>query len=122
MAFTTAGATAALDAIFNNTALQKSARYLKLHTGDPGPDGTDNPAADTTRKAITGAAASAGVFTSTNDLAWTPYGANETVTHGSVWDAATAGNCLLTGELESPQGLVIGNHCTSPAGQAIFTG
>jgi hypothetical protein len=47
---------AILDALFNNTSLAVAARYVKLHTGDPGEAGTANAAGETTRKSVTGAA------------------------------------------------------------------
>ena len=70
---------AILDALFNNASLAKSARYVKLHTGDPGETCTANAAAETTRKSLTGAAASGGVFTSVNALNWATYPAAETI-------------------------------------------
>ena len=42
-----------------NTSFAVANPYVKLHLGDPGEDGTANPAAETTRKAITFSAASA---------------------------------------------------------------
>lgn len=107
---------ALLDALFNNTALQKSARYVKLHTGDPGEDGTANAATETTRKSVTGAAASGGTFTSVNDLIWTSVAATETYSHISIWDASSAGNCLWTGALTSAKSVNAGDTFTIPTG------
>lgn len=63
MSISNFGENAILDAIFNNTALQEASRFVKLHIGDPGEAGTANAAAETTRKSVTGAAASGGTFT-----------------------------------------------------------
>ena len=107
---------AILDAIFNNSALQKSARYVKLHTGDPGEAGTNNAAGETTRKSVTGAAASGGTFTSVNDLIWTNVSTSETYSHISIWDDPTAGNCLWTGALTASKAVNAGDTFTIPTG------
>jgi hypothetical protein len=112
---------AMLDALYNNIALQKSARYLKLHIGDPGEDGLNNAAAETTRKSITGAAASGGVFTSVNDLVWTNVAATETYSHASIWDASTAGNCLWVGALAAAKAVNAGDTFTIPIGSLTVT-
>ena len=116
--------TKVMDAIFNNVspaALQLANRYIKLHVGDPGEDGTANAATETTRKALTGAASSNGVFTSTNDLAWTDVAGTETYTHVSLWDASTGGNCLWTGALTASKAVNQHDNFTIPAGSAVAT-
>ncbi len=107
---------AILNAIFNNTSLAKASRYAKLHTGDPGEAGTNNAAGETTRKSITGAAASSGTFTSVNDLAWTAVSTSETYSHISLWDDPTAGNCLWTGALTASKAVNSGDSFTIPSG------
>lgn len=107
---------AIINAIFNNVALQKANRYVKLHIGDPGEAGTSNAAGETTRKSVTGAASSSGQFTSVNDLAWTNVSTSETITHISIWDDPTAGNCLWTGALTASKALVAGDTFTIPTG------
>ncbi len=107
---------AILNAIFNNASLAKSARYAKLHIGDPGEAGTSNAAGETTRKSITGAAASSGTFTSVNDLAWTNVSTSETYSHISLWDDPTAGNCLWTGALTASKAVNSGDSFTIPTG------
>lgn len=85
-----------------NTSFAVAATYVKLHTGDPGEDGTANAATETTRKAVSFAAASAGSMASTGGaVEWTSVPAAETFSHWSLWDASTAGNCLWTGALSS---------------------
>jgi hypothetical protein len=73
--------------------LDTLAPWLKLHTGDPGSAGTANASAETTRKAITYAAASAGSKAANGTLpSWASWSAGtETITHVSRWSASTAG-------------------------------
>lgn len=108
-----------INAIFNNAspaALQLSARYIKLHTGAPGVNGTSNAAGETTRKSITGAASSAGVFTSVADLIWTSVSTSETYSHVSLWDDVSAGNCLWQGSLTTPVAVTSGSTFTISTG------
>ena len=79
--------------------------YVKLHTGDPGASGTTNASAETTRKEITWSGApSSGVLTMTGTLSWASWTAGtSTISHVSLWDAATAGNFLWSGELSIPR-------------------
>jgi hypothetical protein len=107
---------ALLDALFNNTSLAKAARYVKLHTGDPGEAGTNNAATETTRKSVTGAASAAGTFTSVNDLIWTNVAGTETYSHISIWDDPTAGNCLWTGALTASKAVNAGDTFTIATG------
>lgn len=113
-----------MDAIFNNTtpaAIQLAARYVKLHIGDPGDVGTANPAAETTRKSVTGAASSGGVFTSVNDLIWTNVAGTETLSHISIWDASSNGNCLWTGALSASKAVTAGDTFTIATGSLTVT-
>lgn len=74
--------------------------YVKLHTGDPGAAGTANASAETTRKQVTWAAASAGSKAMSGTLSWTSWPAGtETLSHISIWDNPTAGNVLWSGSL-----------------------
>ena len=83
--------------------------YLQLHTGDPGEAGTSNVASESTRKAVSFAAASGGSMASSGTVEWTNVAATETVSHWSLWDASTSGNCLWSGALASSAGLVAGD-------------
>lgn len=122
MSLSNYGEAACLNAMFNNVAFQKAARYVKLHTGDPGEDCTANAATETTRKSVTGAAAvsGAGTFTSVNDLAWTNVAASETYTFASVWDDPTAGNPLIYGPITANP-VTAGDSFTIPAGSLVAT-
>lgn len=84
-----------------NTSFAVSATYLKLHTGDPGEDGTANAATEATRQAVSFSAASSGSMASSATVTWTNVSTTETYTHWSMWDASSSGNCLWTGSLAS---------------------
>lgn len=88
-----------LDAIGNNVSFAVAATYVKLHIGDPGEAGTSNAAGNTTRQAVTFAAAASGAMASDADITWTNVSTSETYTHFSLWDDPTAGNCLWTGSV-----------------------
>jgi hypothetical protein len=94
--WSTATANAILDATFRGEAYSYPAVWLKLHVGDPGPNGTANPASETTRKNVTAAIASGGANTSTVLLQWTNVPASETFTHATFWDDSAAGNFILS--------------------------
>lgn len=85
-----------------NTALDNLGTaypWIKLHVGAPGAAGTSNPAAETTRKQATWAAASAGAKTSSADLSWTNVAGTEDFTHFSAWSASSAGNFGFSGTI-----------------------
>lgn len=99
-----------LDLVFNATSYAgTSTQYVKLHLGDPGEAGTANAAVHTTRATVTFGAASGGSISNDSLVTWTSYSANETVSHISLWDAASAGNCLWTGPLTASKALTIGD-------------
>lgn len=83
--------------------------YVKLHTADPGEDGTTAAAANTTRQAVTWAAASGGSKASSATLTWTSVPNTETYSHWSLWDNVSAGNCLWTGALSSSVAVTAGD-------------
>jgi len=105
------------DALMNHirpggaTLTQAANLYIKLHTGDPGEDGTAAASAETLRKVISFGASSGGVITSTGTISWTAWSAgSETISHISVWDNLTAGNCYGSGALAASQAIVNGNQ------------
>jgi hypothetical protein len=109
-----------LDAAFNNGSYAVAQAYIKLHVGDPGANGTANAATETTRKAISAAAASGGTITTDADLAWTLVGGSEDYTHFSVWDHLTAGNFLWSGTMTA-NAVTAGDSFTIPAGDLDFS-
>ena len=105
--FSTFGANSVLDGTGIPATL-----YLKAHLGNPGAAGSSTPgpagaagtanaAAETTRKAFTRSAASAGATSNPALLQWTSAAATENWTHWTAWDAATAGNCWMVGDLSA---------------------
>lgn len=89
--------------------------YAKLHTGDPGEDGTSNAAGNTTRKEVTFGAASGGVISLSNTPSWTSVSTTETYSHVSIWDNLTVGNCLGSGALSSSVAVTAGDTFTLSA-------
>jgi len=83
--------------------------YIKLHTADPGEDGTTAAATEATRKAVTWAAAASGSKASSATMTWTSVSTTETYTHWSAWDSLTVGNCLWTGALSSSAAVTAGD-------------
>lgn len=104
------GENAALDALLAGT------HYVKLHTGNPGEDATANAATHTTRAAITFAAAIGGVAESATDADFTNAAADETYSHISIWDAASAGNPIAYGVLSTPKAVTTTDNFSMPAG------
>jgi hypothetical protein len=88
-----------LNAIGNATAFSVTTVYIKLHVGDPGINGTTNPAVETTRKAVSFAVASAGSIASDADITWTNIAGSEDATHFTAWDNLTTGNFLFSGTI-----------------------
>jgi len=84
--------------------------YAQLHTGDPGEDGTANVASETTRKSLTWNAASGGSMATSAAASWTSVAATETLTHFSLWDASSSGNCLFAGALSASASVVAGDN------------
>lgn len=91
--FGTAGGNTALD------ALAAAYPWIKLHIGSPGSAGTSNPAAETTRKQTTWAAASGASVANSVALSWTAVAGSETYTHFTAWTASTAGTFGFSGSV-----------------------
>lgn len=72
--------------------------YAQKHVGDPTEAGTAFPSTVTTRDEVELSAAAGAATVLTADMNWLST-AVETVTHLSVWDAATAGHCVAVVEL-----------------------
>jgi hypothetical protein len=88
-----------LDALGNATAFSVTTPYIKLHVGDPGANGTSNPATETTRKSVSFGVASAGSIVSDADITWTNIAGSEDATHFTAWDNLTTGNFLFSGTI-----------------------
>lgn len=92
-----------------NTSFAVANSYVKLHTGDPGEDGTANAATETTRKLVSWSSASSGSKASSATLSWTNVAATEVYSHWSLWDNSTAGNCLWSGSLSASASVTAGD-------------
>ena len=79
--------------------------FVKLHTADPGAAGATAPSGVVTRNAAVFNAAAGGALSLSTLGAYTMTGA-ETISHISVWDAATVGNFLFSGALTTPKAVV----------------
>jgi hypothetical protein len=90
-----------LDALGNAIAFSVTDVYIKLHVGDPGANGTSNPATETTRKVVTFGVASNGSIASDLAATWTNIAGSQDATHFTVWDNLTAGNFLFSGTITS---------------------
>jgi hypothetical protein len=88
-----------LNALGNNTSFAVAQVYVKLHVGDPGANGTANPATETTRKAVSFGVASAGALASDADVSWTNIAGSEDANHFTAWDSLTTGNFLFSGTI-----------------------
>lgn len=97
----TAHAHAIINVLRGTTYTAPAGVHVKLHTGDPGPAGTANASATTTRMQMTLAAPSAGSSAS-SAMSWTSWvPAAETITHFSIWDNTTAGTFMQSGALSA---------------------
>lgn len=85
-----------LDHTLRNTAYTPPTTvYAKIHTsaGEPGAAGTSNASAQTTRVAVSFAAASGGSSSMSAAIDFT-LNASETIAYVTFWDASTSGNFL----------------------------
>ena len=92
-----------------NSSCAVAQPYVKLHTGDPGEDGTNNAATESTRKSVSFSAASSGSMASSATVTWTNVSTTETYSHWSLWDASSSGNCLWTGAFSSSASVTAGD-------------
>ena len=108
-------ANALLDSVGNATSFSVANVYVKLHIGDPGANGTANPATETTRKACTFAAASGGSLSSDADVSWTNIAGSQDATYFTAWDNASTGNFLFSGTMTG-NAYTAGDTFTIPSG------
>lgn len=112
-----------LDALTGRTTYTANAAfYVKLHIGDPGAAGTSNPAAETTRQAVTfGSAAASGAISNTVAVQWTGLAASETISYVSFWTASSSGTFLGSDDLASAQAVNSGGSFVIPVGDLDLT-
>jgi hypothetical protein len=97
-----------------------TALFVALHTADPTETGAVAEVTGGTyvRKDVT--FADNGTSTSNNaTVRWNSVGA-VTVTHYSVWDAVTEGNCLWKNPVETPQTLTATQPLEIPGSALVF--
>lgn len=99
-------ANAMLDLFGNASQTGYSTPHLKLHTGDPGAAGTANASSETTRKAISFAAASNGSKAASAPggvvASWASWTAGtQNIQYVSLWTALTGGTFLGSIQLAS---------------------
>jgi hypothetical protein len=101
-----------------------TARYLALHTADPGETGATGEVSGNgyARQAVTFGAASSGAVSNTSAHNFTAAGGSwGTVTHFSIWDASTSGNCIYYGTLAASRTIGDGETGTVAAGDIDIT-
>ena len=106
------------------TTFTAGSLYVKLHTGDPGATAATAASAVTTRYAVTFSAA--GTATA-GSMALTSMGgtwsmtSTETISHISLWDAATAGNFLWSVALTASKSVINGDTLSLSSLTLAFT-
>jgi hypothetical protein len=99
------------------TYTANAAVYVKLHLGAPGAAGTSNPAANTTRQAVTfGSAAASGAISNTANVEWTSVSNTEVYSHVSFWTASSGGTFLGDDDLSSTASVTAGDTFRIPTG------
>lgn len=103
-----------------------TAWHVALHTADPGETGATAELAAANgyaRQSVSFTAASGGVVDNTALLTFGPCtGSNwGTVTHISIWDASSGGNCLMYGALSSSATINVGDSLTIAANALDLT-
>ena len=113
-----------LDAYVGRTTYTLQAGfYVKLHLGTT-TDGTQNPAANTTRVAATfGSAAASGAISNTAVVEWTSVPNTETYTDVSFWTTVGPAGGTYLGEdtLSSPAAMTAGDTFRIPIGDLDLT-
>jgi hypothetical protein len=111
--------------VLKNTAYTPpTTLYIALHTADPTETGavaevTTGTYATYVRKAVTLGAESGGSCVSTADITWDALPAI-TISHVSVWDAASAGNALFYGPLGASKTMASGDSFRLATGQVTI--
>lgn len=118
-----------LGAVFQQTSFSISALWVELHVGDPGVDGSANPAVNTTRVEVTdcfgGAAADDGSGAKrklANDSImgpWTDVPAAETYTHVAFYSAETGGTFVGSGTVTAAA-VTTGDNFEVPIGDCVI--
>lgn len=99
------------------------ARYLQLHTADPGDVGLSDVAGNglNLKRAVTMGAVVGDVTSNTTAPEWGPASASTVITHVTLWDDAVGSNLLYSGALAAPQTVVSGAFFRLPVGALTVT-
>lgn len=111
-----------LDLVRGTAFAAPAGLYVKLHVGDPGASGTANPSAVTGRIQATFNGAAGGVISLASMASQFSMTATETISHISVWDAATGGNCLWTAAIGTPRSYQNGDQLNLTGATLSLTG
>lgn len=107
------------NAILDGTALGATL-YLQMHVGNPGPNGTANIAASSTREGFTRTGASGGVVTNASEIQWLDVPSTEDISHLTVWSAATLGTCWFVDDIPD-ESIFTGDSVTIVVGALSIT-
>jgi hypothetical protein len=105
---TTNAANKFLDLLRGTSWTAPTGLYVKLHTGDPGASAASNASTVTTRNQLTLSAASSGSAALSSLSSYSMTG-TETISHVSVWDAASSGNFLFSAALSASKSVTNGD-------------
>lgn len=105
---TTNAANKFLDLLRGTAWTAPTGLYVKLHTGDPGASAASNASGVTTRNQLTLSAASSGSAALSSLSSYSMTG-TETISHVSVWDAASSGNFLFSAALSASKSVTNGD-------------
>lgn len=114
-----------LDYLFGVSVTQPPGIFVALHDGDPGETGanevTTSEDSAYARKVVTMGASSSGQVLSTSAVTWTAgtVAADFDVTHASIWDTITGGNCLIIGALTATRTITGGTVLTFEIGEIL---
>ncbi|MEM3099654.1 MAG: hypothetical protein QXU32_13220 [Nitrososphaerales archaeon] len=110
-----------LDALCRNVSFAAAAFWVRLHSGDPGADGTANNFGDGTRQQASFAAASGGSISTNAALTWSNLSAGGTISHLSFWTASSAGTFLGSAQLTNAKTVDAGDTFTIPSGSGTIS-
>ena len=104
-----------------STPTRPANRYVALHTADPTEVGNVGELSGNgyARQAATFGAASGGSASNTSTHTFTATGAWGNVTHFSIWDSLTAGNCLFKGSLATARNIAAAGESITVASGAL---
>ena len=118
-----------LGAIFQQTSFSVSALWAELHVGDPGSDGSANPATNATRVEVTdcfgsaaaddGSGAKRAISNDSIMGPWSDVPASETYTHVAFFSAETGGTFVGSGTITSAA-VVTGDNFEVTIGDCVI--